>query len=285
MSLPQHLTYGVGGTVSIDLPSLPANGIVSVVDGDGTYQVTRQDATVSTVNTALRGTPSAGDKAINVASGTGVAVGMKLWIQDDPEESTVRSVSSNTVNLRRPLVYDHSNNATVQQARVSYAVNAAAAASLFWDGRAEWNIGGSTMYYTAVECTRYPLTRLATVNDIATLEPMIYQLMDSEDDVEDLLDLAFEHVLSRIASVSQDLRVRVFTASSVFKHVTALAFLQMLYMRQKGEDARDLWERYRAEVTAEIARLCVTTPRDADQDGVVEGDERISAGTVRLSRG
>lgn len=286
MSLPQQLVYGAGGTVSIDVPRLPQNAQVTVLQSDGTVVIGPVAATLSAINTLLNTTCYAGDLAINVANTTGIAANSTFWLQDDPEEVLARKVGTGgTVTLRRPLLYDHVVNAVVEGTRLSYEVPAANASTLFWDGRAEWNIDGAGVTdYTAVECGKYPLRRLATAQDMADIEPQLYNLIDSEASLERLLDLAFERVLSRVATMAPDMRTRVFTGSSEFRHCTALMAWTLFYMRQRGPEAQGLYERFGKELDGELARICQVVPRDADQDGTVEIDEKASVRTVRLRR-
>lgn len=283
MSLPQHITFDEGGTVFIDLPDLPTTVNVSVTTGEGQTLAEGIAATVSTVDTTLTNAAAKGAKAINVASNTGIAQGGTIHVKDDPEELLVRKVDGAEVSLRRPLTVGHVTGAEVEGARVTASINAQVSNTLFWDGRCEWLVDG-VKYFTGVECTKYPLQNLATEQDILDIEPSWYHLKDDEVDTARLLDLGLSHVLKRIAVKAPDLRTRVFPASMAFRHVTALAALRQFFMRQRGEEARDLFERYTGELEAEIDRICGVTARDADQDGVVEPDERVSMRNIRLSR-
>lgn len=284
MSTPQHISYQVGGLLSLDLPGQPANAVVSCYQGDGTVVFTGQNATVSSVNTTLGNACSKDDRAINVAANTSIASGMVLHLCDDEEAVLVKSVAGLTVKLRSPVLYDHVNAATVQSARLTYQANSDHGGALFWDGRVCWNInGGEVIHYTAVECTKYPLTRITTAQDVRDVYPEIY-LEVGDADMERLLDLGHEYVLSRIASAAPDLRARVYPGSTEFKTSVALAVLKYHYMRRSGEAARDLYERYSRELDQELDRVTQVTPRDTDQDGVVEADERISMRSVTLVR-
>jgi hypothetical protein len=164
-------------------------------------------------------------------------------------------------------------------------VTASDAGTLFWDGRAEWNIAGSVYDYTTVECTKYPINRLATSQDVFDEDPKFYQILDSEADVERLLDNAHDDVLASIAEKAPDLRARVFTGSIEFTRATVFAFLRNWYRRQASDEALRLFDRYQTAFDGELARICTIVARDANQDGVVEGEERMSFRTVTLRRG
>jgi len=283
VSLPQHLTQSEAGTVYVDLLTTAGTANVSIVTGDGSTLASGLSASISSVNTTLSAAVTRGDTSINVASASGIANAGTLFIQDDPEEILVRKVAAPVVSLRRPVKYDHVSAAVVQGTRITATVNAAVAGTLFWDGRCEWIVDGKK-YFTAVECTKYPLDRLATIQDILDIEPSFYHLADEELDVDRLLDLALSDVLKRIAAKSPDLRTRVYPASTEFRHATALAALRMFYMRQRGDDASVLFERYSDVLKGELDRLCGVLPRDADQDGVIEPGEKTNMRSVRVGR-
>lgn len=282
MTLPQHLTYGKGGTVHIVLDQLPSSVSVSITDGDDSEQLAHTAATVSSIDACLVSAANAGNSLIVVNSNTGMSCGSVAWLRGDPEEILVREVAGTTVHLRRPLVCDHISGEAVQGGRCCYAVNAEAANTLWWDGRAEWNVlwsnGTSVHKYTAVECTRYPNARMASVQDVYDCDPMFRP--GREVDVERLLDNAHEMVLSEIAARAPDQRARVFTGSMEFRRVTAAAAMYLHHLPRSG-DGRETWW---TEFERRLESVVTTTPRDADQDGEVEASERMSTRVVRARR-
>ena len=86
MALPQHLTYGIGGTVYVEVDSLPHAATVTLIKSDGAAIQGHVSATISTINTTLSQNVSRRDLAINVASNTGFEAGKTFWLRDDPEE-------------------------------------------------------------------------------------------------------------------------------------------------------------------------------------------------------
>ncbi len=284
MALPQHLVYAVGGTIYIDVPSLPSNAQVRIFSGDGTEQRNTINATISTINTTLSSAASKGALSISVAANTGINVGSKFYIQDDREEILVRKIAGTTISLRRPLCYDHISGAKCEGGRIYYTVPSNVANCLWWDGYAQWNIDGSVQQYTSVECTTYPLKRLASSVDMSDIEPKMYYIIDTEADVERLLDLGHEEVLKRIGQMAPDQRVRVMPSSEEWRHASALAAWWFFYAGKPGADAKDLAERYNERLEAEIKRIIPLTPRDADQDGTIEEDEKFSTRSRKLIR-
>lgn len=284
MSLPQHILYRQGGTVWIDVLDKPANGQVSGYMGDGSEVFAGRTCTLSTIATTLNAAVSRGALSINVNSNTGFAVGGKFWLQDDPEEALCQKVASATVTLRRPLTRDHVVGATIEGTRVSYACNATDAVSTFWDGHLDWNLGGVIAEQSCFECTKFFNERRATVQDLYDEDPQFYNLWDPKMDLERALDLAHDDVLGLVAIKPSDQRARVAPASREFIKATVFQFFHRLYRPRAGNDNVELAKSYRAQAIEEVDRMCLILPRDADQDGVVEANEKVAHGTVRLRR-
>ena len=276
MSLPQHIQYGVGGTVTIELEDRPTNALGTLIKGDGT-SLGVITGTVSTINTTLGTAATRGTSTLNVAANTGMAVGKTIKLTDDPEVALIQKVAGTTVTLRQKLLNDHIAGAAAQSTEVSFSCNSSVANTLFFDGHIDVNVdGGSYFAHTSVECTKYPTRDLCTTQDLFDIEPALYQLLDDSADLERWKDVASQYVLSRMATSSPDLRVRVFPGSSEFSQATALACMMMLYGRQHGDEAAEMYQRYKERLDSEIARVSQTTPRDTDQDATVELSERIS---------
>jgi hypothetical protein len=283
MALPQHLTYQEGGVISLDLATLPTAVTVAVLDGNGTAQMNHTSCNISTIDTTLAANTSKGATSFTVAANTGFSVGKTVHIQDDPEEALIRKIEGTTIYTRRPLMYAHVSGAAIEGARVDMNVPSSSANSLWWDGRASWNVDGET-HYTAVECTKYPIDRSTFTQKLYDVEPKAYDILPPESDIDRFLDRGLEYVLKQIAKISPDLRTRVYTGSMEFNEATALASWYLFYRYRKGEEARMLAENYKQDLDSEIASICAVTPRDADQDGYIESDERVSARTVRVRR-
>jgi hypothetical protein len=274
------MLYGQGGLLHLDVPSRPSNALVSGYTGDGAAVFASRTCNVSSVNTTLGNSASKGDSAINVASNTGLAQGVRCWVQDDPEEVTVRAVSNGTIYLRRPLIRDHVSGALVEGTRVAYQANATDAGALFWDGHIDWNLAGQVAHQSTFECTRYLATRVATVQDLEDEDSNFYNLMDPKMDIEQMLDLAHEDVLKHVAAASPDGRVRVAPSSREFVQATVFAFFWRLY--RPRTNTQELAKSYASALVDEVKRVVAAIPRDSDQDGVVESTDKITIGTIRL---
>lgn len=271
MSLPQHITYNTDSTLTLYLTSRPTTVTIEVeTDAGGEVVASGTATTVNSVNTTLSSAASKGDRTVSVASATGISNGSKLALTDVPEHVLVKSVSGTTVTLRRPLLEDHASGTTCQGYTVTYTVSAADADTLFWRGRAIWMVDGAP-YYTAVECTKYPLRRQATMNDIWAVHSKAHQVIPPEMDTEEALAVAHEDVLSHIAAKAP---ARVFTGGQEFNRAVAFAFCVNLYRDQSNERGTVLFERFSAALENELEKITQTTPRDTDQDGVVEASEQ-----------
>lgn len=277
--LPQHITYQRNGTVSVEVPFLPSAATIRIVDGSGSEVMNHRLATISTINTGLQVAANVGNWAITVNANTGAAAGLTAWLQDDPEEIAIRQVAGTTLHLRRPLLLDHASGARIEGGRIAYDVNADFTNSLFFDGRCEWNIDGS-LYFTDVECGRYPNRRLASTQDLFDCEPRLQDVISRGVDPERLLNNAHELVLGEVAKRAPDQRTRLFVGSMGFKQATAAMAMYTFYIDRQG-DAKEAWW---AEFERRLATVITVTPRDADQDGTIEAEERMSSRTVKVRR-
>lgn len=285
MSISQHVTYRVGGTIYIDLDKQPTNALVTIRKGDGTYVCNAQSATISTANTVLNAAASKGALSFTVANSSGIAAGGRVFIQDDPEEVLVRKTDGGTITIRRPLLYDHVNNSKVEGSRISFNVNSAVANSLWWDGHAEWNVSANALHMSAVECTKYPLD-ISTfkIQDLFNEEPKLYHMIDSEWDAEQVRELARNDVLRALSNLAPDKRARVYACGPELSQAAVYAAMMRIYRPQRGDDAKELFNRYQSAFNDEIQSIVSNLPRDADQDMVVESDEQITGHSIRIRR-
>jgi hypothetical protein len=282
VTLPQHIVYGTGGTLSLSVPALPTAATVTIETDTGAAVVTDESATVSSVATTLSAAAEAGATAVSLTSATGVSAGLVFRLSD-AENARVKSVSGTTATLWRPLLGDHAGGADATGTLITYAVSAEDAGTLFFDGRAIWTLDSASKQVTACECTKYLLSRDAACDTAALFDelPALNDIIDGRTDPEKLLDEAHSEVLERIGGKH---RVRVYTGSDCFKRATTFAACVRIFRPRAGESARELYERYSEELTRAIEELQGYAPRDTDQDGVVEERERVSMKSGRIYR-
>lgn len=296
MSLPQQIVRSFGATIDF-YPKDPVDhgagaGVVpqvTVRGPDGAVYVNAATATLDPVDTTLSSSASIGATTIAVTSATSVIRGRKYLLgtaaSELQEMVRIRNISGTTLTVFRPLVYAHASGAEFMGTRLSFAVTSAQATTLFWDGSAEWNwtADGSAARdrrtRTAVECVLQPLERLATANDMQIRDPKFYRKIDSESDVDELLDTAFEDVISQ---VSPQTHARTIQGSDGFILPTVYRAL-WLAACQFGEPFAYLRDIYNTEWERSIALLKANFPADNDQDGFVESHERAFS-SVRFER-
>jgi hypothetical protein len=271
MSLPQHIVKDQGGSISVEVLTRPTAGTVSVFGPDGTTLVDEQAVTVTSIATTTDEVANAGDDVLSLTAVTNITEGKKLWLRAPVEQVTVKSVDATAkdVTLWEPLLHDHADGETVQSCLVTYTVSSSDASKLFFDGRARWTLDSVITEFTGVECTEYPLPRRATMTDVRRWHAKIADELDSEDDPERLLDTAHEDVLVDIGARN---RARCFTGSAEFSRAVAARFLMNHYTGKVGV-AMELYEQWKETYTQELSKVTQTTPRDGDQDGVIEENE------------
>ena len=285
MPLPTCLQFNVGGTITYrSATSKPTAARVRILTGSGSEVLASTAATVSAIDAVLTDSVSRGDWAVSMNSNTAFTQGETFHITDDDEELLVKSVAGLTVNLRRPAMKDHVSGAAAQGVTISYEVNSTTAATLWWDGHAEWNIDGSVYDKTAVCCTKYPMRAVyPTDQDMLDVMPVLEREMPEEVDLERLKRIGSDRTMAHIAQLAPDLRAETFAGSAGFRHASCL-FAAMIYtMSQRGDENRELYERFKKEAVEEVNRMITTQPRDANQNGVVEEDERVSPTSIRIN--
>lgn len=278
--IPQTILYEVGGTIDIYRKTRPSTATVTLKKFNGNAVFEDESATISTINTTVATSAlSQGDTSLIVASATGIAQGSRFWIQDDPEEVVVKSVSGTTVTLRRPLLHDHVVGATVEGTRISYAVSSSYADSMFWDGYAEWTLDGSLTDKTSACCLRCSAQRLASVVDLFDIDSRLYNKFPKDFDFERALDNAHEYVLRKLASNG---RIYQVSTGMEFIRATALAVFMNYYMPLEGSE---LYSVFKDKVNEAINDINIIVPKDYNQDGKITSDEHHHRfGSVKIQR-
>lgn len=281
MALPQHILYGVGGTVALDPPVRGATAKVSVFTGDGDTVVAEQAAVIADGDGTLAAAAAAGAESLTLNSGHGIVDGDKVWLRSPSEQVRVRKVSGDVITLWAPTLYAHAISSVIETTRVSYALDATEAGSLWWDGWARFTLDSGEVYSVACCCTKYPIARTATAEDLRALVPFVADLFDAGDDVEALLDAAHEQVLLDIETRD---RVHTFVGGHGFARAVAYHLLAAKHEPDASDAGTTLWERYTKQRKNAIEAAVASTPRDADQDGTPARSEAISTRSRRLVR-
>ena len=284
MPIPQHFVRNVGGLIDVSPPLRPdatPAAQVTVRGPDMTIYASAVDATVDAVNTTLGSAAAAAATTVTVASATGIVVGRRYLVGNGtsaPREMVrVRGISGTTITLSRPLRSAQATGAGFVGTRLSLAVTAAQASALFWDGHAEWNFADdgngasrNRRIMAPVECTLRPHERLATVVDLFARDPRWDRKVDTELDVDEVLDLAYEDVLEKLGG---KFRVRTVVGAQGFVTPTVYQAFVMIAANYGAEwtEQRGWYEQQR---DAALASLVANHPADLDQDTYIERHER-----------
>ena len=277
----QHLTFGVAGSVWIDLTSRPAAAPTGEVETGNDVTKSSGTTTLSTANSTLSVNALQGATSITVADGTNFSVGSKYWIAGLKEEILVRSKSTNVLTLFSPLVEAHPSGVAVQGTRATLAVPAADLDAVWWDGRVKFTVDGE-IHYVACECTRYPLRRYAGKQDLILIDPLLADKLDDEHALEPTLDAAFHDILGLIGSRG---RVKVFTAGPEFNRAVAFQWWVNFYEPDGSDMGITMYRRLRARLDQAMIAVLALIPRDSDQDGVVQAEDRLAWPSCPVSRG
>lgn len=280
MSLPQALVVSVGGTLSTSVKDRPTNATAEVFDGKGSSVVAAASATVDSISSTLNGAHTKGATSIAVASGTTFSANSEFWLRTPDEKLKVKTVSTNDLELWAPLLYNHATGVNAEGASLSITIAGASVPSLFWDGTVRWLIDGGTIVDDSmVEVVKHPLYRRATYYDVVQAFSKVADLMDSEDNIEDMLDTAHGDLLMGLGGHG---RARIFPGSPEFARATAFKLLENKFREVRG--AEDMETRYRDAYNAQMELIMAALPQDRNQDGNVEAEEQRGWRNVSLSR-
>jgi hypothetical protein len=283
--LPQHLQYNVINTVTFFAASQPTAAVVSLYTDENNAIFEDQTATIESVDTTLNGAVSAGATSIIVAANTNIDAGDRLIIADPVEEVLVAATpASTTVTLRRPLLHDHATGEKVQSTRLTFSVSAANSATKFWDGRLKWTLDTNTIRYQDCICTEYAFYRAATEQHLFDEEAKLQTLLDPEDDVSRLLDDGLAEVVARVNALTQG-RAWSYTGPTQFAAATVFAALMAFYRSRPGTVAGEMMARYEDTLQKELTLITGASPRDTDQDGVIEREEQVMRRSGMIRRG
>lgn len=286
----QHIIFNFGGTLSIDLPELsteePVNYDVEVIRGNGSTLIAKKAATISTIDTNLAAVVSADALTITVDATTGFGPDAPFYIGDDSNDTRERCIQKgpvvgSTITLWRPLFHAHIDNAVVKGVRLTASVSAAEAVGQFWDGRVTWYVDDVPTYHQLVTSTKYPMARLATLQNLYDEIPKLKDHLDKETDAERLLERGMNEIIDRL---SQPLEGRVwsFTAADQFIELNSMAAAYLHYRSIRDFESKS---EYDSDITAKLRQKMSLIPRDADGDGAISKNERRSYSSAPRNRG
>lgn len=267
-----------GGSFHVHLPRKPDAGTVTASfylpsgTSNGTGSISVPTAS-STVNAAA----NIGALSLNVGSTTNFKVGHRYIVgNSDPDEYTaehitVKSKTSNTITLLRPLMFDHASGDTIASSQVNITVSAAQASELGMGHRVElsYQVSGSAqpVVVDTFSVTRYlPISHL-NIETLRDLDPTLTKKIPSGTSFNDLMEQTWNMVLNRVA-INYSPGSLVGTINLTVPH----AFLVRMTLAEiAGPDFLEyrnlMAQRFQEELNFALGS-CVF---DADQDGSTNG--------------
>ena len=204
------LLYNASGSFHVHLPQKADAGSVTASfylpsgGSNGTGSITLDTAS-STVNAAA----NAGAISLNVGSTTNFKVGHRYIVGNtDPDDYsaeflTIKSKTTNTIRLMRPLLWDHAANDPLVSSQVNIDLAPAQTLEIGAGHRVEisYKVSGSVqpIHVEAFTVARYmPISHL-NIETLRDFDPTLSKKIPSGLSWEDLKTQSWEMLLNRIA--------------------------------------------------------------------------------------
>lgn len=284
----QAVIRDLGGTIETYFSGAPSTTTVSVYNASGTKKVDEQAATVDSTSTTLAAGAEVGATTFTVASASGMAVGRRYLVggsDETPEVAIVKGIAGAVITPWAPLMFAHASGVAVKGLRVSYAVSAAAANELWWDGYALFTPTaglGLEPQVEAVDCVRrmipYDLIDMGSVRDVLPKAP---KALSAELDIPAALRAARDELLLDIGGKN---RAHTILGTDQFRRPCALKFWLMRRFELGEEEWGPALDVLQKEYDGLKDRIISQAAVDADQDGATNGPNDRAFVGVRIER-
>ena len=272
------LTFNQTGQFHIHLPRRPDSGSVTASLYDpsgallGTASVTIDNAT-SSVNAAA----TVGATSLNIGSTTNFRVGHRYLVgNSDPEEYsaefvTIKSKTTNTVTLLRPLMFDHSSGDPFAGTQVDMTVSSSLLGTIGQGYRVaiDYRVSGSaqpTQHHAFDVVRYYPVTNL-NIETLRDLDPTLTKKVPSGTSFEDLRTQTWEMICNRIrANYSPGSLVGACILTQAHAYLIRSIMAEIAgpdYIEYRNLMAQRFEEEFKVAMSAATF--------DADQDGATNG--------------
>ncbi len=280
----QSVIKGRGGTIeTYFLGGQPVSCTVSLYDGNGSAKVSAAAGVVDTVSTTISAAADAGDTEITVVSATGLVAGRRylLGVSPGAEVVGVKDIVGLVVTLWAPLVYGHASAETLKGLRVSCAVDATAAASVWWDGYAVFTPLTGDENTETVDCVRRKIPEaLIDETDIRMIIPKDQAALSAELDRGLAYRAARDNMLMDLGGKN---RAQTILGVDHFRRPCAIRF--WLDRRTEfGEEWAPQMKVLEGEYERLLEQIVSQAPVDADQDGATNGPEDRGFTVIQLER-
>lgn len=262
----------------VHLPRRPDTGSVtaSFYDPSGAY-LGLGTVTLDNASSSVNAAANIGATSLNIGSTTNFKVGHRYVIgNSDPEDYTaefitIKSKTTNTITLLRPLFFDHASGDQIAGSRVDITVSSSLLGTIGAGYRVhvDFSTSGSVQptQVHSFDVVRFMPTSHVHMETLRDLDPTLTKKMTNGVSFEDFRLQTWEMICSRIRA---NYNVGSLVGSAVL--TTAHAYLMRAVIAETAgpdyEDYRNLmWRRFEEEFKAVMAGCTF----DADQDGATNG--------------
>lgn len=285
------LLYNASGSFHIHLPQKPDTGTVTASlylpsgGANGTGSVTVETAS-STVNAAA----TFGATTLNIGSTTSFKVGHRYLVGNtDPddytaEHITIKSKTTNTIRLMRPLLWDHASGDPLVSTQVQVDLTPAQTSQIGVGHRVEiaYSVSGSAqpLHIESFTVARYlPISHL-NIETLRDLDPTLSKKIPSGLSWVDFRDSTWEMVLNRVA-LNYSPGALVGTVNLTQPHAF---FCRMSLAELAGPDYMDYRNMMAQRFDEELKAALGSAVMDNDQDGSTTGKNDKYVQQMRLIR-
>lgn len=285
------LLYNASGSFHIHLPRKPDTGSVTASlylpsgTSNGTGSITL-DAASSSVNAAA----NAGATSLNIGSTTTFKVGHRYIVGNtDPddysaEHLTIKSKTTNTIRLMRPLLWDHAANDPIVSSQVDIALTPAQTSEIGKGHRVEiaYKVSGSQQatFVDSFTVSKYlPISHI-NIETLRDLDPTLSKKIPSGLSWEDLKTQSWEMLLNRI-ELNYSAGSLVGTVNLTQPHAY---LIRMLLAELAGPDYIEYRNLMAQRFDEELKYALGACVFDIDQDGSTTGKNDTYIQKLRIVR-
>jgi hypothetical protein len=288
----KFLRYNQAGGFHIHLPQRPDSGTVTASlylpngASNGTGSVTIDNASSTVSNAATYGATT-----LNIGSTTNFKIGHKYIVGNaDPENYTaevvhVKSKTTNTITLLRPLLFDHSSGDSIGGSQIDIRLTSAQTSVLGKGHRVEisYSVSGSAQPVLTEDfsVTRYYPISLLTTETIRDFDPTLSKKLPTGVSFEDLKNQTWSMILNRIgANYSAGSLVGTFDLTVAHQYL-----VRAIIAEGAGPDQQETARLYRERFQEEFNTVMAASTFDQNQDGITNQANDKYFKMIRLVRG
>lgn len=273
--LPQKADAG-SVTASLYLPSGTSNGTASV--------------TLEVASSSVNAAATAGATTLNIGSTTNFKVGHRYIVGNtDPddysaEHLTIKSKTTNTIRLMRPLLWDHAANDPIVSSQINLDITPAQTSEIGKGHRVEisYRVSGSVqpVHVESFTVSRYTPISHINIETLRDLDPTLSKKIPSGLSWEDFKTQSWEMLLNRI-ELNYSAGSLVGTVNLTQPHAY---MIRMLLAELAGVDYIEYRNLMAQRFDEELKYALGACVFDADQDGSTTGKNDKYVQKLRIIR-